>query len=299
MRLFMIALLLTLAVPSQLTGQESSRQAPGQRGGISPRNDPAVQNVAPFQIFDNLYYIGMQWVSAYFLTTSDGLIMIDALYGQFVDHALDGIRKMGFDPADIKYVFVTHGHFDHVGGAAAIKKVSGARVGMTDGDWKMVEAGGSGRRGGRASSEPLERDLVIRDGDSITLGETTFKFYETPGHTPGVLSMEFTVYDNGKPHKAFTFGGVGLNFSGVERTEMYIASVKRLQAMEGIEVSVPNHASMGRVFQRAERLAERKPGEPHPFVAPEDFQQWLDQLLVNVQKKLEEEKKREAEGSGR
>ena len=111
--------------------------------------------------------------------------------------------------------------------------------------------------------------------------------------------MEFTVYDNGKPHKAFTFGGVGLNFSGVERTEMYIASVKRLQAMEGIEVSVPNHASMGRVFQRAERLAERKPGEPHPFVAPEDFQQWLDQLLVNVQKKLEEEKKREAEGSGR
>lgn len=296
MRLFMIALLLTLAVPSQSTGQERSRPSSPQRGGISPRNDPAVQNVAPFQIFDNLYYIGMQWVGAYFLTTSDGLIMIDALYGEFVDHALDGIRKMGFDPADIKYVFVTHGHFDHVGGAAAIKKVSGARVGMTDADWKMVE---EGRGGGRGSSEPLARDLVIQDGDSITLGDTTFKFYRTPGHTPGVLSMEFTVYDNGKPHKAFTFGGVGLNFSGVERTEMYIASVKRLQAMEGIEVSVPNHASMGGVFQRAERLAERKAGEPHPFVAPEDFQRWLDELLVNVQEKLEEEKKREAEGTGR
>ena len=72
----------------------------------------------------------------------------------------------------------------------------------------------------------------------------------SPGHTPGTMSIKFTAYDSGKPHTAFTFGGAGLNFSGVDRTNMYIESVKRARAMGDIEVSIPNHAGMGQVFER-------------------------------------------------
>lgn len=241
--------------------------------------------VEPFKVFDNLYYVGINWVGAWIIETSDGLIMIDALYGEFVEPLLKNIRKLGFDPADIKYVFGTHGHFDHIGGVKDVKDVSDARIGMTEADWTMYHASASGR----FSYETIPTDLVVKDGDSITLGDTTLKFYVTPGHTPGVLSMEFTVYDGAKAHKAFLFGGVGLNFSGVDRCRMYVNSVERIMAMDGLEVNVPNHASMGKVFERAEKLKLRKEGEPHPFVAPDEYAQWLKGLMVNVQAKLAKE----------
>jgi len=113
---------------------------------------------------------------------------------------------------------------------------------------------------------------------------------KTPGHTPGVASTRFTVYDNGFPFQAFMFGGVGLNFEGVERTETYISSVKRLQSMGDIEVNIPNHAASGDVFERYEMLKDRKEGEPHPFVDPESYTAWLDQLLVMAEAKLVKEK---------
>ncbi len=277
---------LLVALALGCTGAE---QGPEQAAAqLDPRlarlNDPEIQNVEPFPIFDNLYYVGMEWVSCYLLTTSEGLVLIDSLYGDFVDHAVEGIQKLGFDPEDIEYVLVTHGHSDHVGGAREIRGFSGARVGLTEADWMLAEEGGK-RRG----FEVPPRDLVLSDGDTITLGDTEIRFFVTPGHTEGVLSMEFTVYDRGVPHKAFTFGGVGLNFSGIERTRMYLDSVRRIQTMEGIEVNVTNHAAMGKVFERAEVLGTRGPEDPHPFVDPAGFAAWLEQLLENAQTKLEEE----------
>jgi hypothetical protein len=86
------------------------------------------------------------------------------------------------------------------------------------------------------------------------------------------------------------FGGVGLNFSGVERTESYINSVERLQKMRGIEVNIPNHESAAGVFARNERLKNRKEGEPHPFVDPDTYYAWLEELLVAAEQKLDQER---------
>lgn len=244
-----------------------------QRGrGGAPAPAPERE---PFQVFDNLYFIGDDTVSSWILETSEGLIMIDAMFANTVDVALGKVSQLGLDPKDIRYLFVSHGHGDHSGGAPRVKEVSGARVGMTAADWEMV------------GQTP---DLVMEDGDEITLGDTTIRFFVTPGHTPGVLSIRFPVRDGDDVHSAFMFGGVGLNFSGVERTEMYLASVDRLQAMTGIEVNIGNHPTMGDVFQRAERLASRRAGDPHPFVDPAGFTTWLDGLEVNGRAKLEEER---------
>ena len=198
------------------------------------------QSREAFKIFDNLYYVGIDTVSAYLVTTSDGLIVIDTLFADSADILLDNIRELGFDPTDVEYVFVSHGHGDHSAGAPRVQEVTGARVGMTAQDWAMT------------GETP---DMVMTDGQSITLGDTTFQFYVTPGHTPGVLSMAFPVRDGDQTHNAFMFGGMGLNFSGVDRTEMYLESVRRVQQMDGIEVSVTNHEGAGQVFARADRLA--------------------------------------------
>lgn len=246
------------------------------------------QAVEPFQIFDNLYYVGIDWVSAYVLETRDGLILIDSLYGKWINPMLANIAKLGLDPADIKYVLVTHGHFDHHGGAATIQQRYGAKVVMTQEDWELAEA---------EAEHPLfaaavpKRDIVARDGDTITLGDTTVTLYKTPGHSPGVLTMAYQVKDGADVHNAITLGGVGLNFSGVERTQQYLASYARLQSIaDGVSVSLPNHAEMGRVFELRDELADRQPGEPHPFVNADAYRAALARFVENAQAKLVAEK---------
>jgi metallo-beta-lactamase class B len=234
-----------------------------------------------FQIFDNVYYVGINFVSAYLVSTSDGLVLIDTTYDRNVDHVLTGVREMGHDPADIAYTLVTHWHSDHFGGAPRIQAETGANVCMVGPDWDALEEFGG-----------IPEDAVVRieDEQTLNVGETEFTFYHTPGHTLGTMSIAFDVRDGDKSYRAFTMGGAGLNFRGVDRTEMYLESVRRIQALEGLEVALPNHAFMGNVFERAEQLALRKPGDPHPFVAPDDLAETWQMLIKDAELKLAQEK---------
>jgi Metallo-beta-lactamase superfamily len=160
----------------------------------SYRDAPEFQKIAPFKVFDNLYHVGLGFVDAWLIPTSAGIIMIDTTWEPYVDHVMDNIKTLGFDLKDVKYILISHGHLDHFGGAAKIQQASGARVGATEEDWQMIEEAGKqpGRNGAAPPLVP-KRDMVIMDGDTLTLGDTTLKFYKTPGHTPGVLSAEFVV----------------------------------------------------------------------------------------------------------
>lgn len=250
----------------------------------------SARTVSPFKIFDNLYYVGIDAVSAYLLVTDDGLILIDALYAKYTNHIAPAIRQLGFDPKNIKYILCTHGHFDHCEGAGIIQELSHARIGMTEPDWQMAEW--KIKEGYESVTTKLTRDMVIHDGDSLKLGNTMVRFYETPGHTPGVLSMSFPVKHGPNTYLAFLFGGVGLNFDGVPRTEAYLRSVDRILKMEGIQVNISNHPGSGKIFERANALAKYTPGTQHPFVAPDEFRAWLMQLKKAAEQKLEEEKKK-------
>ena len=251
---------------------------------VSPRDDPKFQRVEPFQVFDNLYYVGAKWVSAWVLETDQGLILFDSLYGELTDIAIDGIRDLGMDPNDIRYLIVSHAHFDHIGGARRIQDEFGAVVLMTDEDWQMTDEPAIYRE----YPKPI-RHLTATHGGTLNLGREKLTFMKTPGHTTGVLSTSFTVYDNGYPHAAVMFGGAGLNFDGVERTQMYLDSIAFLQSLEGVEVNIPNHQDSGEVFERLEKLALREKDAPHPFVDPEGWAQWLDELLAAAEEKMADE----------
>ncbi len=249
--------------------------------------DPAQQHVEPFQIFDNVYFVGINWVSAYVIQTSEGLILIDSLYGKWTPHLLRNMAKLGLDPKDIKYVIATHGHFDHAGGNALIQALSGARVVMSVQDWELAE---SPPDVAAFYMPSMPRDRVVQDGDIIELGDTRIELLQTPGHTEGVLSLRYTVRDGEDVYTAITLGGVGLNFSGVDRTQSYIDSYERLQRTQAdISVSLPNHPQMGQVLERAAMLAQRAPGAPHPFVDADAYQQSLATFLRNARAKLQAE----------
>ena len=93
----------------------------------------------PFQIFDNVYYVGTEHVSSYLITTPGGLVLIDATNADTVDSLLDNVRQLGFDPSEIEYVFITHPHDDHYGGTARIKEATGATICMSGEDWEFLE----------------------------------------------------------------------------------------------------------------------------------------------------------------
>jgi metallo-beta-lactamase class B len=253
-------------------------------------------------VFDNLYYVGPGYVGVWLIPTSAGILMIDSAQEPYVDFVIDNVKKVGFDIKDIKYILLSHGHLDHFGGAARIQEASGARVAALDEDWQMREQVGSrpGRNGAPSPRVP-KRDMVVKEGDTLTLGGTTLKFYHHPGHTPGVLSAEFTVYDNGAPHKALWQGGGGSR-GGLGPAEQAVVTTNRLAQLQGIEVLVMIHSwaggtngyPNGGVLERAQLLATRKPGDPHPFVDPAAWTQFIKRGQVNAAKTVEEERQKAA-----
>ena len=267
----------------------------------SQKDNVEFQKVPPIKVFDNLHYVGPGFVSVWLISTPEGAILIDSAQEPYVDHVLDSIKKSGFALSDIKYVVLSHGHLDHVGGAARIQELSGARVAALEEDWQLIDRIGS--TPGRGNTPPPrmpKRDMVLKQGDTLSLGGTTLKFYKHPGHTAGSLSAEFTVFDNGRPYKAFMFGGPGPR-GGVAGATQFLESSKRIAEIPGVQVHVQVHSWLasypypnGGIFERAQRLAQRKPGEPNPFVDEAAWTQWVKIVQAGAADYLAEQKQKGA-----
>ena len=175
----------------------------------------------PAKVFDNLYFVGSKIHSSWALTTSEGIILIDTLYTyNSEEEIVGGLKKLGLDPATVKYVIISHAHADHVGGAKMMQDRYRSRIVMGGPDWDAIEKSVNGYPQGKP-----KRDIVADDGQKITLGDTAVTIVTTPGHTPGTLSMLFTVKDNGKPLNVAYSGGTAFNFpSTVPNFDTYIKS---------------------------------------------------------------------------
>src|SRR5213080_78336 len=195
---------------------------------VTRANDVEFQKVEPFKVFDNLYYVGPGYVSVWLLTTPEGNILFDTAQEPYVDWVISNIRKVGVDPKTIKYIILSHGHLDNFGGAAKIQEASGVRVVAVEQDWKMIEQIGS-RPDAKGGTAPrvAKRDMVVKEGDALSLGGQSLKFHQTPGHTPGVLTTEgITVYDGRTPYKPIVWCGAGYR-GGLADAEESLTSANR------------------------------------------------------------------------
>ena len=278
---------------AQLTVEDFPALAPTDFSYVSQErrdafNDEALQrSTPPFQVFDNLYYVGIQWVASYLLVTDAGLILIDSLHPPYVEDGVEHIRELGFDPDDIVYVLGTHGHFDHMAGHAYYQRNFNARVGLTAADWKRAQTD----IGNEFEMEVAEVDMVIQDGDTLRLGDQTMRFYITPGHTEGVLSMEFTVRDGTEAYRAVIFGGGGAQGSDFWKNQTVLGNIRRFKLLAAqsppFRVRLPTHPAGG-AGSLHEQLAERGASDPHPLVsATEAFGDYLDQAEANVLRALQ------------
>ncbi|MEZ5287052.1 MAG: MBL fold metallo-hydrolase [Vicinamibacterales bacterium] len=263
--------------PAPPPARPAAQAAPASRPPGPP--DRSTWHHDPVKVFDTLYFVGQKEYSAWAVITRAGVFVIDPIFDYSVeDEVVGGLRALGVDPASIKYVIISHGHYDHAGGAAFLQDRYDARVIVSAEDWDLLgSSGGTWRK--------PKRDMVATDGMQVTLGDTTLTLHKTPGHTLGTLSTLIPVRDGAARHVAAYWGGTAFNWLGnragyitPERPdrfwfERYVDSAQRfadLAGQAGADVLISNHTAFDGSKEKLPALASRRPGQAHPYVIGRD-----------------------------
>lgn len=242
----------------------------------TPHESPIVE---PTQIFDNLFVIGRSGTVVYALQTSDGIILIDAGYrGQEETVLLPGLKTLGLAAEDIKLVIIAHGHRDHYGGAQYLQENYGARIAVSEADWAVIDDGRTSDDGDQTAPT---KDIVVNEGEPITLGDTEVLPVLIPGHTPGSIGLVFKVQDGDAEHTAALFGGTILIASRIssEGLQQYVDSVTHFSEITsnmGATVELQNHPIFDNMPAKLNALKTRGGDSAHPFVIGETaYQDYL------------------------
>jgi metallo-beta-lactamase class B len=231
--------------------------------------------VEPVNLFDNLCFVGTKSVGAFVIDTGDGLIMIDSGWGdKDCARFVDDMRQLGFDPLTIKIILISHEHLDHYGGIPYLKKnvCPDAKVALSATGWYYLqERVKDAKLGTLYRGAPESIDILLKDGQEITLGNTTIRIVYTPGHAPGCVSFIFPVTDNGETHMVGIMGGGGVS-PDWERAYLYKSSIEYFQKFTreakcdvGLVVHFWDYDS------ELAALRSRKPGDANPFVIGSDM----------------------------
>jgi metallo-beta-lactamase class B len=257
--------------PPQRSSTPAAPRQPGPPARESWHREPA-------KVFDNLYFLGQSEYSSWAVTTSQGIIIVDAIFDYSVDDEVTGgMKKLGLDPTQIKYVIVSHGHGDHSGGAKYLQDKYGAHVILSAADWDLLD-----RTRGNPNAQPVpKRDMVATDGMKLTLGDETLTLYLTPGHTLGTISTLIPVKDHGQPHLVAAWGGTAFNWVAGPQNyitperppkfwfETYAKSAERFRdiaAKAGADVIVANHTNFDGTKTKIPALAQRTGSQKNPYV---------------------------------
>ena len=251
---------------------------------------PWAYRVKPFRIAGGLYYVGNADVSCHLIDTGDGLILLDTAFPQTVYLTLESIRRVGFDPDDIRLIVHCHGHYDHFGGTRAIVELTGAETALGEADVAVLTDRPELSWAPEyevAFSETFHVDRPIHDGDRIALGGTTIECVHIPGHTAGTFAYFFTVSDGGRDLRVGIHGGAGLNTLTeeyltryglpVRLRQDYLDSLDRLRR-ERVDIVLGSHPFQNDTLGKRARMTD----DHNPFIDPAEWRASLDDLERNA-----------------
>ena len=217
--------------------------------------------VEPYQVIDNIYYVGAIGISAHIIVSSEGLILLDTGTELMLPGLRENIQKLGHNLEDVNIILSSHAHWDHVEGHAAMKELTGARIMAVGEDATAISSGVDNSALGAQGWTPAEVDRVLKDGDTVTLGDVTMTAHLTPGHTKGCTTWTMTVTENNTEYQVVFIGGTsvnpGVNLIENERhpgiADDYARTFKVLKSLKG-EVFLGQHPMMYDMLSKMDRL---------------------------------------------
>ena len=233
--------------------------------------------VEPFQIGENLYYVGSSDLTAFLFVSKAGLIVLDGGEAATGRQVVANIRTLGFDPAQVKILLNTHQHFDHAAGLAEIRKAApDAKLYASAADGPIIAAGGKGDpflKGKAYEYEPVPVAKTLEDGDKVTLGDWTLTAHITGGHTAGCTTWTFPVTVAGKVRQALVHCSSSvLPGYKLGKTETYPGITAAYEKSFATWKALPCDVflgSHGRFFGLAAKSKALDAGKADAFVDPE------------------------------
>ena len=271
---------------------------PAVRGQADPAYRAMNQPVEPYRILGNIYYVGASDVTSFLIATSQGLIVLDGGFSETAAQIRDNVARLGFQLSDVKILLNSHAHSDHAGGLAQLKAWTGARLLASAGDAPLLAAGGHGDPyfGDTLPFLPVVVDHQLRDGEAVTLGDTTLTAHVTAGHTRGCTTWTMQVSDAGKRYDVVFVGSTSV-LSGYRLTDRptypgiqddYARTFAVLAALP-CDVFLGSHASFYNGLDKARRL--RAGEKPNPFVDPQGYRAFEAGAEAAFRDRLQAERK--------
>lgn len=185
---------------------------PSSAQSYGPGHPEWTTPIAPFKIADNLYYVGSKDLASYLIVTPAGDILINSNLKSSPPLIEKSISQLGFHITDVKILLISHAHFDHDAGSAAILRRTRAKYMVMDADVPVVESGGAKDFAYPDDHYPAAKvDRVLHDGDEVRLGDIVLVGHKTPGHTRGCTTWTMRANIDGKPRNVVIVGSWNVN----------------------------------------------------------------------------------------
>jgi metallo-beta-lactamase class B len=260
------------------------------------------QPVKPYRIIGNIWYVGASGVTSFLITTSKGHILLDSGFAETVPLIKRNVAQLGFKMTDIKILINSHAHYDHAGGLAELKELTGAKLMATEADAALLERGGKDdfQWGDKYAYKQVKADRVLRDGDQVELGEASLTARLTPGHTKGSTTWTMKVNEDGGNYDVVFSSSVstpGYNLVGNENYPTIVDDYRRtFQILKSLpcDVFLGPHAEF---FSMKEKMARMAQGtKPNPFIDSAGYREFVANGEREFQKTLEAQTQKKSAG---
>ncbi|MBV7260084.1 subclass B3 metallo-beta-lactamase [Erythrobacter crassostreae] len=288
--------LVCLVNPARLAADDTAAEVPADQQAFldtcKPWDDwdkPA----PPFEVYRDTYYVGTCGIASILITDDDGHILIDSGTDAGADVVLDNIASLGFEAENVRFLLISHEHFDHVGGLAKIQEATGGVVVSSEAAKPVLITGETAKDDPQAGMHDafagVRVDATVGSGGMVRSGSAIIRAIETPGHSPGALSWawqkcrercENIVYaDSLSPisRDDYRFGDHPDYVTG------YRAGLVEL-GREGCTILLTPHPSHSRMIRR---MAERRLIENAPGARP--CKQYAAGKLLDLETRLANE----------
>ena len=258
--------------------------------------EPSSEYIAPFKIADDLYYVGDRLVCVHLIRTDEGLILLDAGYYCTTHLLMESILRLGFDPADVRWIILTHAHSDHFGAANEFRNLYGTKVALSAVDVESMREMPL-RAIGSFTHVPINLPVIDReleDGEIFSFGGKQIRCVLTPGHTIGTMSFFFDVTDNGKTYPAGLYGGAGVaalklpyvlhSRLPLDMAQRMVASLDRIKDIP-VAVHLGNHPYNSHTLEKRERQLQEG---GNPFVDAGSWKEFVADIRQKSVKIIEE-----------